>query len=110
MIKVTDLYPLLCTIGVPVTYYEFDTEKDEIPQLPFISYYCTRSDNKGADNITYFKSQHVNIELYTQKKDTELESKISDLLDSNEIFYDTEDVFISSSHTHITYYFITTGG
>ena len=46
----------------------------------------------GADNKVYKKLIHVDIILYTSKKDLEHEAKIEEVLDDASIFYDcTED-------------------
>lgn len=49
-----------------------------------------------ADNKVFKKIDNVSIELYTSKKDLAAESKIEQILDDNEIPYETYEVYIDS--------------
>ncbi|MEN2765681.1 hypothetical protein [Ornithinibacillus xuwenensis] len=85
-----ELNQLLKATGLPVAYSHFrNTESLSPPSPPFITYLELDSNNFYADNKTYKQVRNVNIELYTNKKDLEAESKIENLLDSNDIPYET---------------------
>lgn len=87
-----DLYAILKATGYPVAYSHFK----EKTSLPFITYVVTDSENFFADNKTYKKVDDVQIELYTNKKDLEAEKKLENLLDANEIAYETSEIWIDS--------------
>ena len=67
-----------------------------MPDPPYITYIFTYSSNMYADNKVYKKINNIQIELYTNKKDLQAEAKLEDLLDSNEITYQTSELFIGS--------------
>lgn len=88
----SELYTLLKQTGFPVSYSHFD-----VPVTPpFICYLVDASPNFTADNKVYHKINDVRIELYTTKKDLTAESAIESLLDSNEIPYESDELFIQS--------------
>ena len=47
-----------------------------------------------ADDVVYNKIDNLQIELYTLKKDLVAEKKLEDLLDLNEIAYETAETWI----------------
>lgn len=75
---------LLDTLNVPVAYHHFN----EKTSLPYIVFYENGSDNFFADNKVYQKCMSIDVELYTNIKDTTLESRLETLLDNNEIPYE----------------------
>lgn len=87
-----ELYTILKSTGFPVSYYHF--KNPEKP--PFICYFVSHSSNFDADDKVYQKIGNVQIELYTDKKDLEAEKILEDLLDENEISYETTESFIAS--------------
>jgi hypothetical protein len=51
------------------------------------------------------------VELYTLKKDLEIETKMDDLFDSHSIFFDKVETYISTEKLYqITYYISLNGG
>lgn len=75
----------LSGIGIPVAYFSF--QKDNIPKYPFIIYYDEEPNIIAADNIVYFQTIPIKLELYTKRRDEELEEKIRTVLDKNGLFY-----------------------
>ena len=69
-----------------------------MPDPPYITYIFTYSSNMYADNKVYKKINNIQIELYTNKKDLQAEAKLEDLLDLNEITYQTSEIFIESEN------------
>ena len=88
----TELKKLLDATGFPVAYSHFNEAK----ATPYICYLVTYSPNFHADNQTYKKVNSVDIELYTDIKDLQAESIVEDILDKNEIPYDSDETFIES--------------
>lgn len=87
-----NLYLILKSTGFPVAYSHFE-EKTPPPYITYLSQY---SSNFIADNRVYKKIDNIQIELYTRQKDLEVEKKLEDLLDENEIAYETTESWIDS--------------
>jgi hypothetical protein len=88
------LKAVLDSIGLPVVYHSFKSAGLQVKQPPYILYYLKNSDNTGADNKVYYKQNHYNIELYTNKKDIATEQKLEDAFDSASIFYEKTESYI----------------
>ncbi len=92
-----ELMAILKATGFPVAYSHFKkTDKTPLPAPPFITFLEFDSDNFHADNKTYLQVKNINIELYTDKKDLEAEQKLENLLDANDIPYETSETYIES--------------
>lgn len=90
--RLEELYLILKSTGLPVAYSHFN----EIKSPPYITYLNSYSSNFNADNKVYKKIDNIQIELYTKYKDLEAEKKLEDLLDENEIVYETTEEWIDS--------------
>jgi hypothetical protein len=94
-----ELKTILEAAGFPVAYSHFvESDNQPIPNPPFICYLCTYSSNFSADNKTYFPIQNVQIELYTDKKDLDAESRVKAVLDANDMPYAETEAFIESEN------------
>jgi hypothetical protein len=65
---------------------------------PFIAFYETSSNLYGADNLNLLKRKGITVELYTDKKDIELEEKFESIfnfveLSKNEVYISDENVY-----------------
>ena len=58
----------------------------------------------NADGIAYFKINLLNLELYTDVEDVELEERVEAVLDSHGIFYAKSEVWIESEHLYEVLY------
>lgn len=87
-----NLISIMEEIGIPYAYDHF--AEGESPEPPFICFLCPGSDNFAADGWAYFKVDVVHIELYTDEKNPEIESRIETVLDGHGIFYDKTEVWI----------------
>ena len=93
----SDLYTILKATGYPVAYSHFTaTTNNPLPTPPYITYLSAYSSNLKADNMVYEKIDNLQIELYTNKKDLAAEKKLEDLLDQNEIAYESTETWIDS--------------
>lgn len=84
------------------TYDHF--AEGESPEPPFICYLIPGSDNFAADGRVYFKLNEVRIEMYTDFKDVALESRLEDVLDRHEIFYNKSETWIQSGKLYEVMY------
>lgn len=79
-------------------YLQFEKEV----KTPFIVYYAENESHGGADDENVIKTQAVTIELYTDKRDFDLESRVDGL------FFDTAFeklcTYIEAEHMHMTAY------
>ena len=82
------------SIGLPFAYYQFDEGTAE--PAPFIVYFYAMTDDLMADNTNYQRIDTLNIELYTDFKDFELEKTVEDVLKENNLTYYKEESFIDS--------------
>lgn len=64
------------------------------PALPFICFMEVESENFLADSIVYQKFTDVNIEFYSDFKDITNEEAIEEMLNSNKLVWDKEEVYI----------------
>lgn len=97
-----ELYKGLKSIVPNVTYYFFSKPVS----YPAIAYFIPDTDNFSADGIAYFQIKNVNIELYTEKKDLEIEQKIADFLAKNGLFFEQEEDYINSEKLIRNTYFV----
>ena len=92
-----DIYTILKATGYPVAYSHFTgTTTTPLPSPPYITYLSAYSSNLMADNKVYKKIDNLQIELYTIKKDLVAEKKLEDLLDTNDIAYETTETWIDT--------------
>jgi len=97
-----EVIKLMESIGLPCAYDHF--VEGESPDPPFLVYLYPRSDNFAADGMVYFKVNRLNIELYTDLKDVELEETVEAVLDKYGIFYEKSEVLIESENLYEVLY------
>ena len=91
---------MIAGIGLPFAYDHF--EPAETPgHPPFICFTYPESDNFFADGGTYQKIKRLNIELYTDEKDPELEEAVEDALDARELTYNSSESYIDSEKMYM---------
>lgn len=98
-----ELKEILEELKCPVAYDHFNTSTP----TPFIVFRRYSNNNFFADGKVYKKIENIYVELYTDKKDTELEEKLEQLFDENEIIYNVEsEEFISEENVYEIIYVI----
>lgn len=88
--------------GLPYAYHHFT--EGESPEPPFAVFLYPKADNFAADGKAYYKQNHLNIEVYTDLKDVELETKVEAVLESHGIFYAKSEVWIESENLYEVLY------
>ena len=77
-------------------------------QKPYICCYCVGTDYIYADDIPIIENTEYNMELYTEKKDFEIEKLIKTFLSNNEIGYRiTTDVRINEINANMVVFNLT---
>lgn len=99
---IENLVEMLQEVEIPFAYDHF--AEGESPEPPFICYLIPGSDNFAADGRVYFKLNEVRIEMYTDFKDISLESRVEDVLDRHEIFYNKSETWIQSEKLYEVMY------
>lgn len=97
-----DIKSILDECNLPYAYDHF--VEGESPEPPFLIFLFPGSDNMFADNGVYFKISQLNMELYTDKKDPELEEKLEDILTAHEIPWEKSEVWIDSEKMYEVLY------
>ena len=96
------LVKILEEMKIPFAYDHF--AEGESPDPPFICYLLPGSNNFAADGRVFFKRSEVRLELYTDFKDPSLESRVEDVLDGHEIFYNKSETWIGSEKLYEVMY------
>ena len=99
---IENLVEMLQELKIPFAYDHF--AEGESPDPPFICYLIPGSDNFAADGRVYFRLNEVRIEMYTDFKDPSLESRVEDVLDRHEIFYNKSETWIQSEKLYEVMY------
>lgn len=88
--------------GLPVAYDHF--AEGESPDPPFLVFLFPSSDNFPADGQVYAKINALHFELYTDKKEPEIEAMVEAVLDQRGIFYDKSEVWIPDERLYEVLY------
>ena len=97
-----ELLYILGETQIPFAYDHF--AEGESPDPPFLCYLLPGSNNFSADGKVYYKIGRVNLELYTDRKDPEVEQKLEDALDAASLFYNKTEVWIDSEKLYEVLY------
>lgn len=98
----TEIYDLLATTGIPVTYYAWPEGK--APPLPWVAIVESGSDNFSADGIAYAEIKNVSVELYTEGKAPETEALVQTALTAAGIFWDKQETYIEEERCFLQTY------
>ncbi len=97
-----EINELIALIGLPYAYYQFP-EGTEQP-TPFICFYLSGSNDFMADRKNYVKIRQLNIELYTDNKDYEMEAAVETVLTEHNLSYRVEESYLDSERMHMVTY------
>ena len=97
-----EVLEMMDEMKLPYAYHHF--VEGESPDPPFLVFLYPNSDNFAADGMVYFKVNRLNIELYTDLKDVELEETVEAVLDKHGIFYEKSEVWIESENLYEVLY------
>jgi hypothetical protein len=100
-----ELVTMLEEANLPLAYDHF--AEGESPEPPFLIFLSPSSEIFGADNISYAAFPEINVELYTNKKDPELEQRIENIFTRHGIYYLKSETWIESERFFEVLYQIT---
>ena len=91
--ELSELNELLNTLDIPVAYSHFK----DLTETPFLIYYVQNEGIRGADNKNMLSEKNIRIELYSDLKNIELETKLEEMLieyelDKNETYIESEQL------------------
>ena len=93
---------ILDVLEIEYRYHHF--EECEAVNPPFICWLIPETRNFSADGKVYFKSDKVDIELYTDEKDFELEERVEAALDAADLFWQKSEQYIKSENMYEVLY------
>ena len=88
--------------NIPFAYDHF--AEGESPAPPFLVYLYPGSDNFAADGTVYYKRDKLHIELYTDKKDDDLEDRVESMINSHGLYYNKTETWIPSEKLYEVLY------
>lgn len=93
---------MLKETGLPFAYDHYAEGESVDP--PFLLYLYPKAANFAADGIAYFKKDRLNIELYTDTKNPNIESQVEAVLDKHGFFYVKSEVWIETEKMYEVLY------
>ena len=88
--------------GLPIAYISWHGNP---PSLPYCLFLQTDSNDKNADNSHLLKVAVVQLEFYSQLKDSRTQSKIESFFDANDIVYEYQgDTYLDSEQMQMAVY------
>ena len=102
MMELHEIASMLAGLGIPLAYHHF--AEGESPPPPFLLYLSPGSDNFSADGRVYWKVAQLDVELYTDLKDPELEARLEMVLDAAGLFYNKTESYIDSERLYEVLY------
>lgn len=97
-----EVMSMMGEIGLPFAYHHF--AEGESPEPPFAVFLYPKAENFSADGKPYFKIRRLDIEVYTDLKDVELEERVEAVLERHGIFYGKSEVWIASENLYEVLY------
>ena len=92
-------------MGLPYAYDHF--AEGESPDPPFICFLYPKAENFGADNLVYHHFNQLDIEVYTDYKDPDMEASIEEVLTAHELYYEKSEVWIETEKMYEVLYELT---
>lgn len=100
--KFEDLKKVLELTGLEVGYHHWET--GQVPQLPYILYLDSGSDNFRADNQVYYGIKNIRVELYSNLKNIREEKKLEKILNDHKLPFDNYESYIESEKMYLKAY------
>ena len=76
----------------------------DVLEIEYRYHHFEETRNFSADGKVYFKSDKVDIELYTDEKDFELEERVEAALDAADLFWQKSEQYIKSENMYEVLY------
>lgn len=77
------------------------------PQMVEKAVQDPKAENFGADNLVYHHFNRLDIEVYTDYKDPDMEANIEEVLTAHELYYEKSEVWIETEKMYEVLYELT---
>ena len=98
--ELSEIDAILEETGYPVAYQSFR----EPQAMPYIAYTVPFEFHFFADNRVHTKIKHLQIELYTSRKDPVAETILEAILEVHGLAYEKSETYIDEEFMHQTIY------
>ena len=100
--KEKEIKQMINSMGLPTAYHHF--AEGQSPSTPFIVYLYPGSHNFSADGKVYKKANKLDIELYTDLKNPEIEKRLEAVLDEHGLFYEKTETYLDTENMYEVLY------
>ena len=97
-----EIVEMLEETNLPLAYDHF--AEGDSPDPPFLVFLFPSSDNFSADGQVYQKIDVLHVELYTDRKQPDVETKVEAVLDRHGIFYNKTETWIPEERLYEVLY------
>ena len=87
-----DVFDMARDTGLPAAYDHFAEGEPQNP--PYLVFRIPESHGFAADGVNYFPIAQLDFELYSDRKDPELERNVEDVLREHGILFDKSEFWI----------------
>ena len=98
----SEILEMLEEAKIPLAYDHF--AEGESPDPPFLVFLFPSSNNFSADGKVYQRIDALHIELYTDRKQPDLEAHLEAVLDAHDVFYEKTETWIESERLYEVLY------
>lgn len=104
MLKLSEIKTALETAtGIPVAYHHFEDSH----AYPYIVFEITDSNNFIADNIVFWESDEIQIDLYTTTKNQALTRKVINTLNALELVWEKRETAVQTENCYAVSFYTT---
>lgn len=96
----TQLLEILAPVGIPWAYHHWEKP----PAPPYGVYLDGAYDPFHADNINYFNSRDIRLEIYAAVRDPALDDKVEAALTTADIPYEADFAFLEAEGLYESIY------
>ena len=97
-----EISEMMQEIGLPNAYHHF--AEGESPNPPFLLFLSPGENTFGADNLMYHSFKQLDIELYTDEKSPDTESRVEEVLTQHNIYFKKTETYIESEQLYEVLY------
>ena len=97
-----DFATILYGTGLPAVYLSFG--ENDCPDMPFLTWFETGSDNFAADGKVYHQIRQVQVDLWTKNKDLNAEATLETAFNNAGLFWNKEMNFDENESAQQTTY------
>ena len=98
----SEILEMLEKAKLPLAYDHF--AEGESPDPPFLVFLFPSSNNFSADGKVYQRIDVLHVELYTDRKEPDLEACLEAVLDAHDVFYEKTETWIESERLYEVLY------